>query len=148
MTSREISTAQALSDCGLNPRQLRTAIGVARTHPIRVAGDSGNLEREISWKELGVEPELTTTTKVERRIGRWEPAIVARACRVCGIDAIALTFVDYLDASLRDETVWDQVDAVVGKELRRIQNEIAAPIRWVATGFGTYVAVPPAALTT
>lgn len=143
-TSREISTSQALSDCGLSPRSLANAFGVARTFPIRVAGDSGPLESEVTWEELRRDPELTTTTRRQRRIGQWERPVVARATAVCSIDAAVLTFADYLTpgnelSNVRD---WATVMRWAGESLLKMEEDLGVPVRWVATGFGTFVEAP------
>jgi len=42
-----------LSSCGLSPFDVRNIIGVMRTYPIRVAGNSGNTgEKEITWEDI------------------------------------------------------------------------------------------------
>ena len=147
-TSREISTSQVLSDCGLPPRSLRNTFGVARTYPIRVGGDSGLLQDETTWVKLDRAPELTTSTKRERRIGGWEKEVVQRAAAVCDLDAVVLTFVDYLkaDHSLDNETSWESVQQAVGTQLLEMQHDLGTPIRWVATGFGTIIEVPEGAI--
>lgn len=101
-TSRDLSAGQALSDCqiGLRGHEIRT-VAVFRTYPIRVAGNSGPLTGELTWTELAeqtrgyVKPEQTTVTKLTRRVGRWDPEAVRRACRILRPDACVLTFYDY-----------------------------------------------------
>ncbi len=52
-TSRDTNAANWLTDAGLSPLCVRDIYGVARTFPIRVAGDSGPLSgTEISWEEV------------------------------------------------------------------------------------------------
>lgn len=73
---------------------------VFRSYPIRIAGNSGPLEREITWDQVGVKPEFTTVTKKMRRVGMWEPGRVAEAVqanRIGGLrPAVAMTFMDYM----------------------------------------------------
>lgn len=111
-TSRDISTAQLLADCRIpfpNEQDLEV-IGVCRTYPIRVAnrtdergqlvGTSGGSyidQDEISWKDIGREPELTTVTKLPRRIFKFSHEQIRQACRIIRPDRIALTFCDYLE---------------------------------------------------
>lgn len=76
-TSRDVTPWQIAADCGL-PFKAASYInicGTLRTYPIRVNNRTGTSgpgypdQREMQWSELeGVEPELTTVTKLPRRI--------------------------------------------------------------------------------
>jgi adenylosuccinate synthase len=106
-TSRDISPSQTLADCRI-PHQFVNVIGVARTYPIRVAnrvrdgvqvGSSGPCypdQEEITWESLGREPELTTVTKLPRRIFTLSDEQLRQAARLCNPQLIALTFMDYV----------------------------------------------------
>ncbi len=111
-TSRDISTAQLLADCRIPfPQDDRMeVIGVCRTYPIRVAnrkdekgqlvGTSGGCyidQNEIEWKDLHREPELTTVTKLPRRVFTFSHEQIRQACRIIRPDRIALTFCDYME---------------------------------------------------
>ena len=83
------SPAQWLVENGLSPNLKTEIVGVARTHPIRVAGNSGPLAREMSWPEMtaaiGVrsldggletslwrlEPVVEFTKKAQEMAERW-----------------------------------------------------------------------------
>ena len=68
-----------------------------RVHPIRVAGNSGPLEGETTWGELGLPEERTTVTHKVRRVGQFNPEAVNRAIHANGgapTVEIALTMVD------------------------------------------------------
>ncbi|WGS19241.1 adenylosuccinate synthetase [Bradyrhizobium sp. ISRA463] len=69
-TSRDTTAAAFVSEAGLSPFDVDEIVLVLRAHPIRVAGTSGPLEDEMSWKDLAAEAglsedyqELTTATK-------------------------------------------------------------------------------------
>lgn len=110
-TSRDVSTHQLFADCGLPFRLGRAAMvtGTARAFPIRVAnrydadgkqvGWSGPCyadQTELDWqRDLGREPELTTVTKLPRRIFTMSDAQLVEAATVCGIDELFLNFVNY-----------------------------------------------------
>lgn len=49
---------------------------VCRVFPIRVAGNSGPLKSETSWEDLGLPVELTTVTRLPRRVGLWDQNLV------------------------------------------------------------------------
>ena len=108
-TGRDTSTAQVLADCGVPMKDLDLdVIGVARTYPIRVAnryddkkmvGWSGPCypdQEEITWESIGMEPELTTVTKLPRRIFTFSRQQIMEAVDVMGVDKIFLNFVNYL----------------------------------------------------
>jgi len=82
-TSRDCWVGQGLTDAGINPYYLANVLMVVRTMPIRVGhiyddngkmiGNSGPFysdSKELDWaRDLpGVEPEITTVTKRQRRI--------------------------------------------------------------------------------
>ena len=52
-TSRMTSAANWLAECGLSPALPVEVVGVCRTYPIRVAGNSGPMPDETSWPALG-----------------------------------------------------------------------------------------------
>lgn len=110
-TSRDVSQAQVWADCrmpAMSGYQLFT-LGVCRTYPIRVAnrvdergvqvgysGDCYSDQREITWESLGRTPELTTVTRLPRRIFTFSHKQLRDAIRINQPDALALTFCDYL----------------------------------------------------
>lgn len=107
-TSRDVSVHQLLADCQIPRSKDLYVIGVCRTYPIRVAnrfvdgelvGPSGGCypdQEEISWESIGREPELTTVTKLPRRLFTFSSQQLSEACRLNQPDNIALTFCDYL----------------------------------------------------
>lgn len=142
VTSRDCTTHQLLSDCGIPLRGNRAwadmnVYGVARTYPIRVAnrylgcircngtgvlsanppaqpvdrecwtcdgkgreqvGTSGPCysdQQEIQWSDVGVEPELTTVTKLPRRIFSFSEEQIRQAIRMNGVDYVFLNFCNY-----------------------------------------------------
>jgi adenylosuccinate synthase len=126
VTSRDVSTAQLLADCRIpfpRRRDRFRVMGVCRTYPIRVAnryndlghqiGTSGPCypdQQEIQWGEIGREPELTTVTKLPRRIFTFSHRQVAEAARVCGVNTVALTFCDYLPDNGVMQTMINDID--------------------------------------
>ena len=121
-TSRDVSTAQLFADCRLPlPRDpwLHT-IGVFRTYPIRVANrykkhDDGTMEQvgtsgayypdqiELEWSQIDREPELTTVTRLPRRLFTLSKQQLLAATRVMRPDYYAFTFCDYLMPKDRDK---------------------------------------------
>ena len=118
-TSRDVSTAQVLADCGI-PFCMTPIVkiyGTARTFPIRVAnrydedgkqiGYSGNCysdQTEITFEDLGQSTELTTVTKLPRRIFTFSAQQIQEAAFMCGVHVLFMNFVNYCrtDEELRE----------------------------------------------
>lgn len=110
-TSRECTPAQIASDCLIPLSWITDVIGTMRTYPIRVAnrfdphthqqvGFSGPGypdQSEIKWEEIGQDPELTTVTKLPRRIFTFSKEQIRQAIRRTEPTAIFLNFANYLE---------------------------------------------------
>jgi adenylosuccinate synthase len=101
VTSRNTTAAGLCADSGVPPAMVEDTILVARTFPIRVAGNSGPFwpdSEEVTWESLGVdsEKERTTVTKLVRRVATFSHDQLAEAVRLNGATKLALTFCDYL----------------------------------------------------
>lgn len=125
-TYRDCSIHQLLADCGV-PEQRLHIYGTARTYPIRVNNKTGSSgpcyhdQQEIEWKDIGLEAELTTVTKLPRRIFTFSEEQIKQAIRMSNVDAVFLNFINYC----RD-----------GNELDRLVKIIEryAPIQWMGSG--------------
>jgi len=108
-TSRECTPAQIMTDCHIPITKLAKVVGTMRTFPIRVAnrfdgngkqvGWSGPHypdQEELEWSQLGIEPELTTVTKLPRRVFTFSYEQSKQAIRMCQPDEIFLNFCNYL----------------------------------------------------
>ncbi len=98
-TSRDCGPARFLSDMGIPIHMLNKVIGTARTYPIRVGGNSGGHyddQREISWVDIGVEPETTTVTGRERRVFTFSRQQILDAIWAMSIDEIFMNFMNYV----------------------------------------------------
>ena len=101
-TSIDTNAAQILAECGIAPSRLTSVLLVARTYPIRVAGNSGPMENETTWEAISERfgrpmQEKTTVTKKVRRISEWDPELIRKAIVLNGPTSFAITFMDYLD---------------------------------------------------
>jgi adenylosuccinate synthase len=139
-TSRECTIQQLLVDCAipmrfLNESQLNV-YGAARTFPIRVAdrhdaegrqiGTSGPGypdQEELSWDQVGVPPELTTVTKLPRRVFSFSMQQIKEACFVNDVDVIFLNFINYLERQ-------DEIDSLV----REIEFETGTKVGLLGYG--------------
>lgn len=101
-TSADLNPHAILADAGI-PFGLHKVrvIGVVRTFPIRVGGNSGFMEHEVEWDWLRMKygqhipDEFTTVTNKRRRIGMFEWKNVRQFCSECNPSVIFLTFCDY-----------------------------------------------------
>lgn len=124
-TSRDVTPWQILADCGVPYRWASYVhvIGTCRTYPIRVNNRDGSSgphypdQVELDWSEfeaMGVAPELTTVTKLKRRIFTFSQKQIQEAAFHCGgywDTRIFLNFANY---------------CANGEELRGIVNMIEA----------------------
>lgn len=120
-TSRDTTAASFLAETGLSPRDVDDIILTLRSFPIRVAGNSGPLPNEITWKiiceEEGGEREIiekSSVTKNIRRVARFNPEIVRKAIEINNPTRIVLNHLDYLPRDM----VFDFTE-YVEKEIER-----------------------------
>lgn len=101
VTSHDTNASQMLADIGLSPRVVTDIILVARTFPIRVAGNSGPMEQETNWEKMSrlvgrpLEERTTVTNKV-RRVGGWDDNLFRQAVAINDPTEVVITFLDYL----------------------------------------------------
>lgn len=116
---------------------------VLRTFPIRVAGNSGPMKRELSWADVGQPEERTTVTQKVRRVGEWDPDLARKAIEANGGDnvSVALMMLDYVFPELAGH--WDQgaLEDHHYEWLQTRQLEIGAIIRLVGTGPASQIEV-------
>lgn len=147
-TSHDTNAAQLCADAGLPPQWVNEVVLVARTFPIRVAGNSGPLKGEMTWDELcrrqglDIDPEYTTVTKLKRRIGEWDDALFRRAVRLNDPTKVALTFADYIDPSVYGVNEWGKLTDKVVDFITAVQLEHNVNITYVGTGPQTYCLSP------
>jgi len=125
-TSRDVSTAQILADCAIpfSGYGGLSVLGTCRTYPIRVAnrfnsegiqvGWSGPIypdQEETTFESLSQPVELTTVTKLPRRIFTFSQQQVAEAVRMCGVNEIFLNFCNYI----REEVEFNRINNMIEK---------------------------------
>lgn len=127
VTSRECTPAQIASDVLLPLPMIDKVVGTMRTFPIRVANrydELGNQvgwsgpcygdQQEISFEQLGQETELTTVTKLPRRIFTFSREQCRAAMAQIMPDEVFLNFANYATDSeyaeiehTINEAAWD-----------------------------------------
>lgn len=128
VTSRNTTIAGLCADAGYPASKVDRRILVMRTYPIRVAGNSGDFyedSREITWEDIGVDPESerTTVTKKVRRVARFSMDQLVDAVILNDPTEIALTFCDYLQTQ-------KGVDAMVSA----IEDAAHVPVTMLGVG--------------
>lgn len=153
-TSTDCRAVDFLAQAGISPWAEYIAgvqvVIVVRTHPIRVAGDSGPLKGETSWAELGLEPELTTVTRKVRRVGAWDPGLVARAVEANGGPGpdvvLAVTMADHLFRELHGVHGADlRAHAGLGEWIEKAVADCGADVVLVGTAPGVLTVWEPGA---
>lgn len=121
---------------------------VLRTYPIRVAGNSGPMEGETTWEELGFEPELTTVTQKVRRVGTWDPTLARAAVVANGgpnIVRVSLSMVDYIVPGVYGESTMDDLDVETRQEVDSVVKQVEADcggrVALVGTGPETFIEI-------
>ena len=108
-TSRECTPVQMLSDCLIPMSWVTDIVGTLRTYPIRVANrynDDGVMigwsgpcypdQEETSFDDIGQSVELTTVTKLPRRVFTFSQEQLRQALRRIGPTRLFLNFANYL----------------------------------------------------
>jgi len=145
VTSRDTTAAGCIAEAGIAPSRVRRIIMVCRTYPIRVAGASGPMSREITWTTVSDRSgiplaeleaaEKTSTTKRDRRVGEFDWAMFQRSVELNGPTDIALTFADYLSIANRDARRFEQLtDETLGL-VEELEVVARAPVSLISTRF-------------
>jgi adenylosuccinate synthase len=133
-TSRDTSVGSLAGGCGIAPFMLTDVVGVLRTFPIRVGGNSGPLAYETNFADLDQPPEYTTVTGRMRRIGRFDQDAFVQAVKINGPNHLAITFLDYLPEVQRTPFI------------RHVESISGIPIRFTSWGPEQYGIDPRDAL--
>lgn len=104
VTSRECTVMQGIADARIPPRHVVKTYMSCRTFPIRVgnvdgfsSGDWYDDQDEITWADIGQEPELTTVTQRQRRIATFSWGQFMEACNANDPDFVFFNFMNYLE---------------------------------------------------
>lgn len=141
VTSNDTNAAQLAADAGLPPSAVEHVHLVVRTHPIRVAGNSGPTGGlELSWDEFiekGVVkvPERTTVTNNVRRIFTFDDREFERAIALNDPCGVWVTFGDYVDPGAHGRAdIDDLMDGPMGDWVRQHINPTGVRLLGVGVG--------------
>lgn len=143
-TTRECTASGYLSECGFSPRDVRDIIGVIRSYPIRVHGNSGDTGgKELTWEDISricgreVEPERTTVTKLTRRIFEFSWTDFEHAVRVNKPTLLALSFADYIAPDIEGRTTLTDIPEASRAKLlahkQQMEEVSGARVVWIGT---------------
>ena len=139
-TSRDTTAHSFLGEVGLGVRHFEVVMAV-RTFPIRVSGDSGPLENEITWGDVGHLSgyphdisEYTTATKRLRRVGRFDWGIVKQAIEANSPSQIALHGADYLDFKSKSVNRYDDLTPCARAFVEDVEKRTGIPVSFIGTG--------------
>lgn len=132
-TSSDARAVDFLAMAGVDPTRCSVKITnwvVARVFPIRVAGNSGTIEGETSWGELGLPEERTTVTQKVRRVGAWDVDLLRRAVQANGGHSakVVITMLDQVIPELVGLTV-DELDHGDSEEV--VHPALEKALDWV-----------------
>ncbi|WP_084566787.1 adenylosuccinate synthetase [Mesorhizobium sp. LSJC269B00] len=132
-TSRATTAAAALAETGLSPLDVDDVTMVIRSYPIRVAGESGPLLGETTWKSIGAEidddsdlTEYTTVTNKIRRVGKFDPELVRKALIANSPTNLVLNHLDYVG---NQETL-TRSDSRLSQFITYVEGNIGRSIDW------------------
>lgn len=142
VTSRDIINSTLLSDSGLSPKIHGQTIGVLRTYPIRVGGNSGPTgSEELTFEEIAKRSgskktiaEYTTVTRRKRRIFEQSWGILSKAIEVNQPDQIALTFLDYINHEDYGKNDFDNLSQKSKDYIKLVEDLLFTPVTLISTG--------------
>jgi adenylosuccinate synthase len=154
-TSKMINPAMIMAEAGVAPSRIGHVYGVIRPYPIRVnnrTGTSGPYAeaQEIDWQtvaqrcgfpgDVSTFGEITTTTKLPRRVFEFCWSRYDHFVRVCRPDIICLQFANYLDWGVYEMTDEEQLrerSENVNCSVLDFCNELewhGPPVEFIGTG--------------
>ncbi len=138
VTSRDTTAANFLAESGISPMLVSDIILVIRTYPIRVAGNSGPINNEISWDTLSehvgrLVKETTTVTGRLRRVADFDIELVRSAIQVNRPTQIALQFLNYKFPCDEGKSNWDSLSSEARCYICSLESKIGVPITLIGT---------------
>src|SRR5690242_17941457 len=107
-----------------------------RTYPIRVEGNSGFMQNELTWQVISersgipldelLAAERTTTTDKKRRVAEFDWSLLRKAASLNGPTDIALTFADYITIENRNARRFEQLTQPTLRFIEEIERVASA----------------------
>ena len=150
-TSKMVNPAMAMAEAGVSPSLIGNVYGVIRPYPIRVSNRTGTSgpyaeAEEINWKVVMAEcgypdslptlKEITTTTKLPRRVFQFSWERYERFVMVCRPTSICLQFANYVYWGDYEQTDWNRISPPTKSFIRSLESRGGVPVEFVGTGPG------------
>jgi adenylosuccinate synthase len=144
VTSRDICASNLMAEAGIAPGFHAFTVGVLRTYPIRVAGNSGPTgSQSLTWDEITNRSgagqaiiEHTSYTNKVRRVFEPDWDILKRAVQVNRPSFLAMTFADYLSHRDYGKREFEDLSPVSGEFVEQVESELGVPVGLIGTGPG------------
>lgn len=143
-TSRDTNVSGLLSEVGIAPSHVRNTWMVVRSFPIRVGGNSGPMEAELSWDDIASRSnqdvdalksrELTSTTRRQRRVGEFSWSQFREAVNINRPTRLFLTFADYIHPSAAGVIDLSKLPDPVLEFVLRLEQQSGVPVAGISTG--------------
>ena len=138
-TSRDVTPWQVAADCGLPYRWASyiQVIGTLRTFPIRVSNRDGSSgphypdQVELKWEDIGLQPELTTVTKLPRRIFSFSQQQMQEALFHCGGYWNTRLFLNFANYVTDKELLTEMIKMIESPTQMNMNN---AKVAWIGNG--------------
>lgn len=138
-TSRDVTPWQVAADCGLPYRWASyiQVIGTLRTFPIRVSNRDGSSgphypdQVELKWEDIGLQPELTTVTKLPRRIFSLSQQQLQEALFHCGGYWNTRLFLNFANYVTDKELLTEMIKMIESPTKMNMNN---AKVAWIGNG--------------
>lgn len=149
-TSKMINPSMIAAEAGVAPSMVGDVYAVIRPYPIRVSNRTGTSgpyadAREIDWETVRFRcgcptplQEITTTTKLPRRVFEFSWERFDHMIRVCRPTSICLQFGNYLDWSVWGKTTLEDRSEgdILPAFISRLEAQGNVPVEFIGTGPG------------
>jgi len=144
-TSKMINPAMAMAEAGVAPSMIGHVYGVLRPYPIRVNNRDGSSgpyaeAKEITWEEIGRRcecphqlHEITTTTKLPRRVFEFSYRRFDEFVQVCRPTHLCVQFVNYINWSDYGRTDYDLLSEETLQWVNSIGYRANVPVAYIGT---------------
>lgn len=149
VTSRDTSATAIAASVGIATHQFEIdVIGVTRSYPIRVAGNSGPFGKDskaMTWKKIAQRAgtkrficENTTVTGNVRRVATFSWQDFLKSCQINRPTEIALTFADYLDWRCHEKNEISRSNKIL-RFIGELEERSGVPVTLIKTGSMTII---------
>ena len=136
VTSRDTTASAFLSETGLSPFDVDDVVLTIRAFPIRVSGNSGPMDNEITWRYITEKGEFiqnfqetTSVSKKTRRVALFSDKIVREAIKINRPSTIVINHLDYF-SSKRDSVFRMKVENFIND----VEKGISQKINYIGLG--------------